>query len=199
MTVLQLFLYRHGATEANLRREYLGHRDLPLAQEGRAELMGKEIPDADLLFCSPLKRCLETAEIFFPGKEYILLPEWMERDFGPYEGKRWNDLKEQDDYIRWIDSEGEIEPDGMEPTSEFRERIRHGFVRIEKESLNFLSDESSLVRVAAVVHGGTILEFNRLLFPERPFYTRMPEPGESCRYDFVLDEERFCVKEDSDV
>lgn len=200
MSRVQLYLYRHGATAANLRREYLGLRDLPLAPEGRGELAGKQPAESvDLLFSSPLIRCRETAEILFPDQEFILLPEWTERDFGPYEGKRWEELKEGESYRRWIESEGRLSPHGMEAAEDFRRRIVSGFSRIEKTVNAYAPDERETVKIAAVAHGGTILEFRRWLWPERPFYEKMPGHGECSRFSFCRDRGRLLIMEDEDV
>ena len=77
-----LSLLRHGATPANREHRYLGKTDEALSEEGRAELLlkKKEIP-AELLLVSPMLRCRQTAEILFPGRAQVQIPEWTEMDF----------------------------------------------------------------------------------------------------------------------
>ena len=55
------YLIRHGRTAGNLERRYIGSTDEPLCPEGRREVSGLRAPEADRVFASPLKRCLETA------------------------------------------------------------------------------------------------------------------------------------------
>lgn len=180
--MFSLSLIRHGATEANLRKEYLGSRDPSLAEAGKVVLREKraslELSSPSLLVLSPMQRCLETAEIYFPGQEGVLLPEWRERDFGPYEGKRWVDLKDQEEYRLWIDSAGAKSPEGMEGLEDFQARIRVGMDKIgqwiKKEAAKMKegSEEGAggAIRVVAVIHGGSIMEIMRLLRPGEDYY-----------------------------
>ncbi len=46
-----------------------------------------EYPEADLVFVSPMRRCLETAEVLYPGQEPVVIEEFRECDFGLFEGK----------------------------------------------------------------------------------------------------------------
>ena len=100
-----LSLLRHGATPANREHRYLGKTDEALSEEGRAELLlkKKEIP-AELLLVSPMLRCRQTAEILFPGRAQVQIPEWTEMDFGRFEGKNYRELNGDPDYQAWIDS-----------------------------------------------------------------------------------------------
>ena len=104
-----LSLLRHGATPANREHRYLGKTDEALSEEGRAELLlkKKEIP-AELLLVSPMLRCRQTAEILFPGRAQVQIPEWTEMDFGRFEGKNYRELNGDPDYQAWIDSGGTL-------------------------------------------------------------------------------------------
>ena len=64
----ELILIRHGKTAGNLLGRYIGSRtDEPLCDEGREGLAGKQLPEVERLYVSPMKRCVETAEILWPG------------------------------------------------------------------------------------------------------------------------------------
>lgn len=173
--MFSLSLIRHGATEANLRKEYLGSRDLSLAESGKEALLDKraslELEKPTLLLISPMKRCLETAEIYFPDEEYKVMPEWRERDFGPYEGKRWVDLKDQADYRLWIDSAGAQGPEGMESLEAFQTRIQEGWDKLW-QWMKTVKDKNTTepLRIVAIIHGGSIMEIMRLLRPEDDYY-----------------------------
>ena len=70
MKYYKLHLIRHGLTQGNLDGRYIGSgTDLPLCAEGRAqleELKAKfQYPDVPLVFCSPMLRALQTAEVQF--------------------------------------------------------------------------------------------------------------------------------------
>ena len=88
---VEIVFIRHGRTPANKEHRYLGKTDESLSLEGiealRQEKAEKIYPEIDYLFASPMKRCIETADILYPGKVPILVPQWKEMDFGLFEGK----------------------------------------------------------------------------------------------------------------
>ena len=53
-------------------------------------------------------RCQESAGILFPGKKAYPIEEWREMNFGAYEGKNYEDLKNDSYYQKWIDSNGTL-------------------------------------------------------------------------------------------
>ena len=103
-------LIRHGKTEANLEGRYLGRTDEDLTEAGKQEILDRVnagyYPEADVVFTSAMKRCKTTAELIYPGRSLIALPEWNEIDFGLFEGRNYKELSENPDYQAWIDSGG---------------------------------------------------------------------------------------------
>lgn len=151
---VKLVWIRHGATEANREHRYLGKTDEPLSEEGIRKLQSakasKIYPDIDYLFSSPMKRCLETAEILYPAQKIIRIPDWEEMDFGAFEGKNYIDLQKDARYQAWIDSNGTLPfPEG-ESREEFIRRCEQGFYRMLKQLGEFKT-------VGMIVHGGTIM------------------------------------------
>ena len=68
---MELLLLRHSITPGNLKRQYIGSTDQPLAPEGE-ELARKrrgEMPEIGGLWVSPMLRCRQTAALLFPGVE----------------------------------------------------------------------------------------------------------------------------------
>ena len=176
-----LRLYRHGASEANLRREYLGRRDCSLSAQGREALLLKREAERQylpltLLFCSPAKRCQETAALYFPEFKPILIPEFWERDFGELEGKTWEDMKDNGDYRSWIASSGQSAPFHMERAETFTARISAGFDKVLScvdlalpAAQEAEDSDPALNRFAIFMHGGSLMELLRQLaarFPE---------------------------------
>ncbi len=164
-TEIRLTLIRHGATLSNKEGRYLGKSDESLSPEGigilEKAVTGGNYPAADLLFSGPMKRCLETAQILYPGQAPILIPEWTEMDFGTFEGHNYKELSGDPDYQRWIDSGGTLPfPEG-ESREEFIRRSIAGYENMlrymksiwERSAVSEQSDRS----VSAVVHGGTIM------------------------------------------
>lgn len=92
---MKLILVRHGETEANLNGVIQGVDDNILNKTGiqQAKNVGKELKEKykiDLVFCSPIKRCVETLNIIlgeYPVEGEILMSKLIqERDFGEYTG-----------------------------------------------------------------------------------------------------------------
>ncbi|MBQ8091865.1 MAG: histidine phosphatase family protein, partial [Pyramidobacter sp.] len=165
---MEIVLIRHGRTASNEARRYLGRADEPLSPDGRNQARALHlsgIPHAERVYSSPLKRCLETAEIVFPGCAPIAVPEFVEIDFGRFEGRTHDQLTaEEPAYTAWLDSRGEGEIPGGETQAQLRTRVRTGFLRVAAET-------DCLKRIAVVVHSGVIMaiisEFAR---PKRNFY-----------------------------
>ena len=92
MKYYKLHLIRHGLTQGNLDGRYIGSgTDLPLCAEGRAqleELKAKfQYPDVPLVFCSPMLRAQQTAEVLFPNAKLTILQDLREMNFGKFENR----------------------------------------------------------------------------------------------------------------
>lgn len=152
---VKLVMIRHGKTESNRRRRYLGRTDEALCGEGREELLARKekqcYPPVDVLFTSPMKRCIQTAKLLYPGTEPVRIEEWREMDFGVFEGKNYEELKNDERYRRWIDSGGTMPCPEGEGRADFILRCERGF----KAMLGMLRGEEKTVGMA--VHGGTIM------------------------------------------
>lgn len=145
---MKLVFIRHGMTKGNLEKRYIGRTDEDLCEEGIHELEKRTYPDVKRVISSPMKRCIQTAEIIYPDISIEIEDELKECDFGKFEGKNYYDLNGDTDYQNWIDSGGTLDfPEG-ESLQEFKDRCIHGFEKII-ESVN--------EDTAFVVHGGTIM------------------------------------------
>lgn len=127
---INLLLIRHGKTPSNREHRYLGVTEEALSGEGRKQLeilAEKDILKKPwLLFISPMLRCQESAGILFPGKKAYPIEEWREMNFGAYEGKNYEDLKNDSYYQKWIDSNGTLPfPEG-ESQQEYIKRCQRG-------------------------------------------------------------------------
>ena len=156
---ITLVLIRHGATKANMEHRYMGKTDEVLSKEGEMQLLEYKqmghFPNIDFLFSSPMKRCVQTAEILFPELKPVEIEEWKEMDFGVFEGKNYLELQGDKRYQEWIDSNGTLPfPEG-ESREEFISRCDKGFRRMI-EKLKPITEERHKT-VGIVVHGGTIM------------------------------------------
>ena len=169
-TVKILFI-RHGLTAGNLEKRYIGRTDEPLCDEGIAQLKSLKFPSCEKVVCSPMKRCIQTAEIIFLQGDYIIENELRECDFGDFEGKNYKELTDNADYRKWIDSGGSLPfPNGESP-----ENFRRRCVKAFEVALQYCDLSAS---VAFVVHGGTIMSIlEKYAVPHRDYFDWHCENG----------------------
>lgn len=155
---IKLVLVRHGATLSNKEHRYLGRTDERLSMEGERALQEAKntYPSIDYLFTSPMKRCMQTARILYPKQEILVIPEWVEMDFGDFEGKNYMELKGNEYYQKWIDSNGTLPFPNGESREVFIERCKQGFHKMLLQ-LKSQHQMSSAMTVGLVIHGGTIM------------------------------------------
>ena len=112
---MRILLLRHGITEANEKHLYCGSTDLPLSPAGRAALRRQEMPAPGTRFItSGMRRCNETLEALFGTVPYEIEPDFREIDFGDFEMKSYEMLKDDPAYQAWItgDNEKNVPPNG---------------------------------------------------------------------------------------
>lgn len=147
---MKYILIRHGKTQGNLEHRYIGCRtDEDLCEEGIEQLKALCCPDADAVFASPLKRCIQTAGILYPGKTVHIIDDLRECDFGDFEGRSYDELKDHPSYRAWLDSRGELPFPGGESKKEFSGRCVQAFA----SAIAGLAEGN----YAFIVHGGTIM------------------------------------------
>ena len=157
---MQIWFIRHGMTQGNLEKRYIGKTDEELLPEEYNILKKKrqsfkewlaDIPISKMaLFCSPLKRCQQTAELLFPELVPNVVDGLKECDFGEFEYKNYQELKENSDYQKWIDSNGELPFPNGESKRSFQQRCVECFV-------NLIKQEKEKKLLIFVVHNGTIM------------------------------------------
>ncbi|NYS62273.1 histidine phosphatase family protein [Vreelandella salicampi] len=161
---LELVVVRHGLTAWNRERRYQGQRDIPLllpeAEEGLMALREALVDERfDAIYVSDLNRCQQTLEWTQAAKSGIpvhLEPRLRELDFGDYEGKVYDELKDLPHYRAWIDSVGELQIPGGESAAQLRERLEAWFQELAEKAR-----QESYRKVLVVTHGGVIRELRR--------------------------------------
>lgn len=173
---MQILFIRHGKTKGNLEKRYVGRTDEPiLPEEGkRLSAMAPLMKRPDGIYVSPLLRCLQTAECLYPGRPYRVCPEFRETDFGRFEYKNYEELKDLPAYQKWIDSGGRMAfPDG-ESGRDFRKRCSRCFAGVTEEA-----EQQNLKYISLVVHGGTIMAIlEHYYIEESRFYDWQAKNGE---------------------
>lgn len=167
-----LYLIRHSLTRANELRLYGGSTDIPLTEKGRAIAIGRRgaIPDCGICVSSGMRRADETLLLMTGRKPDLVLPGLREMDFGAFEMRSYDQLKDDPDYQRWIGDEvGDVRCPGGENMKDFR-------ARVFRDAGRLLSLECDAA--CAVCHGGVIVNLMQAWFPDegRNFYQWQPGP-----------------------
>ncbi len=194
---MHIFLIRHGLTAGNLKKRYIGRTDEVLCEEGKNKLLNpnRNYPISQKVYASPMKRCLETAELIYPEQELSVLADFRECDFGIFEGKNYLELSDCVAYRQWVDSGGTLPFPQGESREKFQKRSIYCFEDMVKQCLDL-----QVSKVAAIVHGGTIMSImERYGYPKGNYYDYQIENGEG--YELVLeayvaDNGRICIGPD---
>lgn len=171
---MELIVIRHATTAGNLERRFVGTMDLPLVPQGEelARRVAPTLPAVEHIYRSPMIRCAQTAALLWPGTAETVIPELRETDFGPFEGKNHEELKDDPVYQAWIGQKGGpnfAAPPVGEPPEEAGARAVRGLAAVLEDA-----GRRGLRRAALVSHGGTIMGIlARYGRPERDYYSWM--------------------------
>lgn len=151
-----IYFYRNGLTDSNLEGKYIGHTDVPLSEDGIKQIKQMkedyDYPYVEAVFTSPLKRCKTTAELVFPDKQAIVINDLIEYNFGEYEGRTAEELKENELFARWLSGEPGVEPPFGESNEAFANRVANCFIKIVDGLL-----KTGTTKAAIFTHGGVIM------------------------------------------
>ncbi|MGI8386531.1 histidine phosphatase family protein [Robertmurraya sp. P23] len=153
-------LCRHGLTEANKKRAYLGWTDSPLCHHP-SPLVTKY----EGYFTSDLGRCLSTLQAFFPEVEPIRMSELREMHFGDFEGCTFDELEDNDEYKKWLNHYKEIATPNGESFQQFVRRIDSGWNKMISEVKN-----NHWKRSFVVTHAGVIRHLLASFAPDERAY-----------------------------
>lgn len=161
-----IYFIRHGQTKYNIEGRFVGSTDLPLSEDGRTKIFNKwdgvqAHIDRDIIFTSPMKRCVETAGIIFPDDNYKVLENMREMDFGIFEGKTHDELENLAEYIHFRETKGRSKITRGESGIEFSRRVLKSFF----EMINHM-DEIDANNAVLVCHGGVIMALFSMLCSE---------------------------------
>ncbi|MBE6755842.1 MAG: histidine phosphatase family protein [Ruminococcaceae bacterium] len=175
-----IYFYRNGLTDSNLEGKYIGHTDVELSEDGvkQIEQMKKDYdyPYVEAVFTSPLKRCTKTANLVYPDKEAIVINDLIEYNFGEYEGRTAEELKENELFSRWLSGEQGVEPPFGESNEAFANRVANCFIKIVDGLL-----KTGTTKAAIFTHGGVIMYLlSAFGIPEAPMHEWLMPGG--CGY-----------------
>ena len=151
---MKIVLIRHLCTPGNEKKQYIGRTDESLSENAveAFQRSRNSYPAVQTVIASPMKRCIETARLIYPQADICIEPMLRECDFGKYEQKTYEDLKDEPEYIRWMESGGMTAFPGGEDQTAFRGRCVDC---VKKWISRLLSEETD--SAAFIVHGGTIM------------------------------------------
>jgi broad specificity phosphatase PhoE len=136
-----LVLVRHGETEGQSSIRYHGRTDVALDERGRSQMRAAaralERENFTRVFSSPLSRATEGARIIGgEGADVIAIVEFVEIDFGDFEGLTIEEIRQQhpSEFERWRSQrlEAGYQYPGGESGAAFRARVRIGMRRMFK-------------------------------------------------------------------
>lgn len=165
---MTIYLIRHGKTDANERHLYCGSTDLPLSGAGIGELgrLSYEIKNVRFL-TSGMKRTNETLWWLFGDVPFEEEPRFREMDFGSFEMRSYEQLKDDPEYQTWLtgNNEANIAPGG-ESGELMKKRVLEAFSEIQQDTV-------------VMTHGGVIAAIMAHLFPDenKNRYEWQPKPG----------------------
>lgn len=170
-------LLRHGVTEANRNHRYCGSTDLPLDEETLAAFLrtGQVYPDPTgyRILTSGMVRTEQTLQAVYGPVAHEAEPAFREIDFGAFENKSYEELKDDPAYRAWLtgDNEKNVCPGG-ESGEQMARRVLAAWDALESDTL-------------LVSHGGVIACIMAHLFPEeqKSRYDWQPKPFEGYRLE----------------
>lgn len=191
----KIHIIRHGTTEGNKKGWYYGDLDIPLLEEGIKDIEAKKAggvyPEVSGgFFTSGMTRTNQTLDLIYGKVERTHILELSELKFGIFEGKTYDEIKDQKEFNDWIyDEEGNIHVPGGDSRNSFRERVMKGLDKLislhRLEELKYRHVEKEAESIC-VCHGGVIgCIMNEVFNDEKDFLSWIPNQGEG--YTLILD------------
>ncbi|MEI0797350.1 histidine phosphatase family protein [Brachyspira intermedia] len=184
---MKILFIRHGQTQLNAEGRWLGSTDAPLSESGKEALINKKniiekYKPVQKLYCSPMKRCLETADIYFNDMTKEIINDFRERCFGDFEGKNHDELKNDPYYKEFFKTNWKSNVPNGETSESFFNRTANAYFHIIEDM-----KKNNLDYTAVVTHGGVIMSiFSRYDNGKLGFYDYILQNG--CGYYAEIDD-----------
>ena len=159
----KVYLIRHGTTVANEQNLYYGATDIGISEKGRTELTELHekggYPDVSncQVYTSGMVRTIQTLEILFPGTSYQVESGLREMNFGNFEMRSYDELKDDPEYQEWASGDymANICPNGESGNMQSERAIKAFWDIMHR------TDKDLLI----VSHSGTVTAVMHSLFP----------------------------------
>ena len=162
-------LIRHEKTDANLKRKYIGWTDESILSKGNhcePPIMAEKVYGSDL------KRCEETAQLYFPKATYYPNQNLREINFGDFEMKTYEDLKNSLYYRKWVDNPSHFTPPNGEHYKDFVQRVVTCIQQIiTQNNIYTFVVHGGVIRVLLSLYGQLEESFQQITVNHRTIYT----------------------------
>lgn len=165
---------RHGEIESNLKRIYAGWAEESLTPRGRQQARdaAQQLISAgiDAIYCSPLRRTMETAEIIGShlGIKPVAEESFKELRMGPWEGKSEEQVSRE--YAQawqiWNTTPAALVLDNRETLEELLGRVLSGIKKLKTENAGkhlLIVTHVAIIRVLLLHSQGLDLNLYRTL------------------------------------
>lgn len=156
MKPFTLILVRHGHVQGIHPERFRGRIDLPLTDLGRkqaeatADFIASQWP-AFTIYCSPLSRCVDTAEAIAHKRDIVVhpIPELFDIEYGSWQGRERDEVKEAHPELFkcWMEQPQFTAIDGAETLQDVQARMAR--------ALNIMRKAHPGETVIAVGHDST--------------------------------------------
>ena len=141
----RIYLVRHGMPEFPGGEECcIGRTALPLSEEGLNQMRAlkerfgtTDMEAPEIIYTSPLKQCVESAQILSGGRiPVIVIEDMREIDMGEWEGRSFSDIRTQypEEYRRRGEDMAHFAPPGGESFIKCQNRAREVFEQIQRKT-----------------------------------------------------------------
>lgn len=142
-----LYLVRHGVTQSNKEKIYVGWGEEKLVEEGvmQAEQVGEKMRGWGIsgVYASPIKRAIQTAQILnrYVKKELKIEPGLKEIKMGAWEGLSEKEIiaKYPAEHALWLKKPAELKLEGRETLLDVQQRAVRAVNKILEENEGMIS------------------------------------------------------------
>lgn len=124
-----IHIIRAMPSEGALQGRYVGRTQSPLPMSAVTELIELkkeyEYPEAELYCASPAVSCVDTLKLLYPEVEPEVVLDLAECDFGDWENRTAEELKNEPGFTEWLMGQGA--PPNGESGQVFFQRVCNGF------------------------------------------------------------------------
>lgn len=175
-----IHLLRNMPCEGNLEGRYIGRTESPLAESSITELLQMKrkfnYPRVPGYYAAPCTRCVDTLRLIYPWADPEVILELAECDFGDWENKTADELKNEPGFVEWMQDGGKTAPPNGESGAVVAQRVCMGFEMLVQNLM--VKGETGAVLVVGAGALTTILSAYGL--PQAKPYDWMCAPG--CGY-----------------